>query len=157
MVQINPVVYALLQAHISEHISLKARAQTVALVLQKPEFLEMQKKDPQRFQIEFDSALAQRIAVLTVELQQAEQGTEKPDELVLLKQRELDLKAMDLQRKAQEFAVEEQRKGEEFDERLDLDKMKREDAEEAGKDRIKIGEEKINLQKEKLRQDVQKR
>ena len=157
MVQINPVVYALLQAHISEHISLKARAQTVALVLQKPEFLEMQKKDPQRFQIEFDSALAQRIAVLTVELQQAEQGTEKPDELVLLKQRELDLKAMDLQRKAQEFAVEEQRKGEEFDERLDLDKMKREDAEEAGKERIKIGEEKINLQKEKLRQDVQKR
>jgi len=157
MVQINPVVYALLQAHISEHISLKARAQTVALVLQKPEFLEMQKKDPQRFQIEFDSALAQRIAVLTVELQQAEQGTEKPDELVLLKQRELDLKAMDLQRKAQEFAVEEERKGEEFDERINLDKMKREDAEEAGKERIKIGEEKINLQKEKLRQDVQKR
>jgi len=151
MVQINPVVYALLQAHISEHISMKARAQVVAMLgEERPELLELQKTDPAVFQIEFDSMVSLRVMALTQELQQAEEMTEKGDPLVELKQRELDLRAMDMQRKSGEFMTEEQRKASEFEQRIDLDKMKREDAEDASKERIRIADEKLGLNAVKL-------
>tara|TARA_R100000742_G_C4278400_1_gene101155 strand:+ start:696 stop:3044 length:2349 start_codon:yes stop_codon:yes gene_type:complete len=157
MVQINPVVYALLQAHISEHISMKARAQVVVMITtQRPELQELKDKDPQAFQIEFDSMVALRIMELTAELQQAEQMTEKGDPLVELKQRELDLRAMDMQRKSGEFRTEEQRKGNEFEQRIDLDKMKREDAEDASEERIRVADDKLRLQAEKMQIDMQK-
>ena len=151
MVQINPVVYALLQAHISEHISMKARAQVVAMMgEERPELLELQKTNPALFQIEFDSMVSLRVMALTQELQQAEEMTEKGDPLVELKQRELDLRAMDMQRKSGEFMTEEQRKASEFEQRIDLDKMKREDAEDASKERIRIADEKLGLNAVKL-------
>ena len=151
MVQINPVVYALLQAHISEHISMKARAQVVAMLgEERPELLELQKTNPALFQIEFDSMVSLRVMALTQELQQAEEMTEKGDPLVELKQRELDLRAMDMQRKSGEFMTEEQRKAGEFEQRIDLDKMKREDAEDASKERIRIADEKLGLNAVKL-------
>ena len=146
MVQINPVVYALLQAHISEHISMKARAQVVAMMgTERPDLLELQKTNPAAFQIEFDSLVSLRVMALTQELQMAEQMTEKGDPLVELKQRELDLRAMDMQRKTGEFVTEEQRKMNEFEQRIDLDKMKREDAENASKERIRVADEKLGL------------
>ena len=146
MVQINPVVYALLQAHISEHISMKARAQVVAMLgTERPDLLELQKTNPAAFQIEFDSLVSLRVMALTQELQMAEQMTEKGDPLVELKQRELDLRAMDMQRKSGEFMTEEQRKMNEFEQRIDLDKMKREDAEAAAKERIRVADEKLGL------------
>ena len=151
MVQINPVVYALLQAHISEHISMKARAQVVAMLgEERPDLLELQKTNPAVFQIEFDSMVSLRVMALTQELQQAEEMTEKGDPLVELKQRELDLRAMDMQRKSGEFMTEEQRKASEFEQRIDLDKMKREDAEDASKERIRIADEKLGLNAVKL-------
>tara|TARA_B100000927_G_scaffold13481_1_gene10664 strand:+ start:1567 stop:3894 length:2328 start_codon:yes stop_codon:yes gene_type:complete len=151
MVQINPVVYALLQAHISEHISMKARAQVVAMMgEERPDLLELQKTDPALFQVEFDSMVSLRVMALTQELQQAEEMTEKGDPLVELKQRELDLRAMDMQRKSGEFMTEEQRKASEFEQRIDLDKMKREDSEDASKERIRIADEKLGLNAVKL-------
>ena len=151
MVQINPVVYALLQAHISEHISMKARAQVVAMMgEERPELLELQKTNPALFQVEFDSMVSLRVMALTQELQQAEEMTEKGDPLVELKQRELDLRAMDMQRKSGEFMTEEQRKASEFEQRIDLDKMKREDSEDASKERIRIADEKLGLNAVKL-------
>ena len=44
-------------------------------------------------------------------------GTTKPDPLVALKQRELDLRALDIQRRQTEFATTEQRKIDEFEEK----------------------------------------
>ena len=75
--------------------------------------------------------------------------TQKGDPLVQLKQRELDLRAMDLQRKAQENMVDQERKGMEFEERLDFDKMKLESAEDQAGERIRIAEEKIDIAKDK--------
>ena len=49
-----------------------------------------------------------------------------------------------------------QRKINEFEERLDLDRMKREDAEEAGKERIRIADEKLDLQEMKIMNDMEK-
>ena len=157
MVQINPMVYALLQAHISEHLSMKARAQVIAIIAtQRPELQQMQQENPAAFQVEFDSMVALRVMELTTELQQAEQMTEKGDPLVELKQRELDLRAMDMQRRGMEFGVQEQRKTNEFDQRIDLDKMKREDAEAASKERIRVADEKLGLNAVKVANDALK-
>ena len=75
--------------------------------------------------------------------------TQKGDPLVQLKQRELDLRAMDLQRKAQETIADQERKSMEFEERLDFDKMKLESGEDQAGERIRIAEEKIDLAREK--------
>ena len=57
---------------------------------------------------------------------------------------------MDMQRKAQETMMQEERKAGEFEERIDLDKMKLESAEDQAGERIRIAEEKIDLNREKV-------
>ena len=152
MVQMNPQVYALLQAHISEHISFKARAQAlIQIQQQRPEIMDLQQTNPEGFQQVFDGVHAERIQLLTEELVKQEQPADDP--LVRLKQQELDMRAADMQRKAEEFLVQEQRKVDEFDQRIDLDKMIREDAEEAGKERIRVADEKLDVMREKVGAD----
>ncbi len=146
MVQANPLVYSILQAHISEHISFKARAQVLTYIkTERPDLQELEQTNPEAYLAESESIIARTIAEMTQMIVQSEQGTEKPDPIVMLKSRELDIRAMDMQRKADEFGVEEQRKNDEFAERLDLDKMKREDAEEASKERIRVADEKLDF------------
>ena len=82
--------------------------------------------------------------------------TEKGDPLVELKQRELDLRAMDMQRRGMEFGTQENRKTNEFDQRIDLDKMKREDAEASSKERIRVADEKLGLNAIKIANDSAK-
>ena len=148
MVQINPMVYALLQGHISDHIALMAHGEIGDMVQNSPEMVQQATMDPDGFKILFDSMVAKRIAEITTRLAQEEQG-QKQDPLVALKQRELDLRALDMQRKAQEAMMQEERKAGEFEERIDLDKMKLESAEEQAGERIRIAEEKIDLNREK--------
>ena len=151
MVQVNPAVYALLQSHISEHISFKARAQIVMMIQnEKPELLELQKTSPEQFELITESMVAERVQALTEEIVEAEAMSQGPDPIVSLKQKELDLRAMDLQRRSQEFTETEMRKSGEFTERLDLDKMKREDAEEASKERIRVADEKLDIAAKKV-------
>ena len=155
MVQMNPQVYALLQAHISEHISFKAKAQAIIQIQQqKPEIMELQQTDPEGFRQIFDGVHAERIQLLTEELVKQEQPADDP--LVRLKQQELDMRAADMQRKGEEFLVQEQRKADEFDQRIDLDKMEREDSEEAGKERIRVADDKLDIMRDKLKQDTGK-
>tara|TARA_R100000234_G_scaffold112615_1_gene86418 strand:+ start:5994 stop:8348 length:2355 start_codon:yes stop_codon:yes gene_type:complete len=155
MVQMNPQVYALLQAHISEHISFKAKAQAlIQIQQQRPEIMELQQTNPEGFQQIFDGVHAERIQLLTEELVKQEQPADDP--LVRLKQQELDMRAADMQRKGEEFLVQEQRKAEEFDQRIDLDKMEREDAEDAGKERIRVADDKLDIMRDKLKQDTGK-
>ena len=149
MVQINPMVYALLQAHISEHLSFKARALILQELMANPQTLELQKTKPQDFLILTESLVADKIAQLTMELQSMEGSEQKKDPLVELKQQEMDLRALDMQRKIQEHVDKEERAMGEFNEKMDLERMKREDAEEASEERIRIAEEKINVAREK--------
>ncbi len=148
MVQINPMVYALLQGHISDHIALQAHGEVGDMVQNSPEMVQQAQMDPNGFKILFDSMVAKRIAEITVQLAQEEQG-QKQDPLVALKQRELDLRALDMQRKAQENMMDQERKAGEFEERIDLDKMKLESSEDQAGERIRIAEEKIDLNREK--------
>jgi len=98
--------------------------------------------------------LSQSVFNLTEELVAQEQPSDDP--LVRLKQQELDLRAMDMQRKGEEFVAQEQRKVDEFDQRLDLDRMEREDSEDAGKERIRVADDKLDIMRDKLKKDTGK-
>ena len=77
---------------------------------------------------------------------------QQKDPLVALKERELDLKAMDLQRKTeQDMNVNEIRENE-IDERLDIEKMKLENNEDQAAERIRIADEKLEIARLKKRQ-----
>ena len=133
MVQSNPSVYALLQGHVSEHVSLKAKKEIMEAFMKQPNLIELQQVNPEEFAKQFESAVAERIVVLTDELVNQEMqflGQQNQDPLVMLKQRELDLKAQDIARKAQETA-----------ERLNVETNKFESQQT-------IAEDKLNLQEE---------
>ena len=147
MVNINPQVYSVLQAHIMEHISFKARAMVLLDIQNDENLVEMSKNDPQNFEHVTDSLIAKQISELVQAYEELEQGNAKKDPLIALKEREIDLKALDIQRKSQEFDESEVRKSEEFEEKIDLEKMKREDAEFASSERIRVADEKVNILK----------
>jgi chaperonin GroES len=151
MVQVNPMVYALLQGHISEHISFKAQGEIGAMVAESQEMTMMSQQDPTGFQIQFNALVANRVAELTAELIQAEGGSQQVDPLVALKQRELDLKAMDIQRRAQEAQQDMTRKETELEEKIDIERMKMENQEEQAAERMKVAQNKLKLQEQALR------
>ena len=148
MVQINPMVYALLQGHVSEHVSLKAQGEVGATIAGNPQLQQMMQEDPKTAEIQINAMIANKVSQLTMELAQSEaQGQQDP--LVALKQRELDLRALDLQRKAQENMLNYELKVDETEERIDIEKMKLEDSEEQHTERIKVAREKLAVQKAK--------
>ena len=151
MVQVNPMVYALLQGHISDHISYKAQGEVGAIIAESEEMAMMAQQDPAGFQIQFNAMVAKRVAELTAELIQAEGGSQQVDPLVALKQRELDLKAMDIQRRAQENQQDMVRKETELEERIDIERLKLENQEEQAKERMKVAQDKLKLQEQALR------
>jgi len=149
MVQINPQVYSALQAHISEHVSMKAQGEVGAMIVDNPEMQAQFQSDPQGAQIQINAMVARRVAELTLELAQSEAMGQQKDPLVALKERELDLKAMDLQRKTeQDMNVNEIRENE-IDERLDIEKMKLENNEDQAAERIRIADEKLDIARRK--------
>ena len=151
MVQINPTVYANLQGHISQHVSLKASAEVQQMMQQNPQMMQLSQENPQAFQNMLNSEIAKRIAQITVELAQAEaqQDGAKQDPIVMLKQRELDLKAMDLQRRSQEGTMRIENQEDQFEDRLDFDKMKLEQNDDQSDARLEVAREKMELTQKK--------
>jgi len=144
MVQVNPMVYALLQGHVSEHVSLQAQAEVGAMIDADPQLQQQLQQDPEGAQIKIDGMIAQRCAEITAQLVQKEQMGKQKDPLVALKERELDLKAMDMQRKATESSQDMEMQDSQFEEKTDVDKMKLEEDEDQAKERIRIADEKID-------------
>ena len=118
MVQINPQIYSMLQAHICEHISLMAGAQveeefkeqTEQLkqaqqqAQQNPQMAQQVEQQMQQLINQKAAKQAQIEAEMTMKLAQDEEARiskEAQDPLVKLKQQELDLKAMETQMKVQ--------------------------------------------------------
>jgi hypothetical protein len=153
MVQINPAVYALLQGHISEHISQKASQEVVEALAKHPAEQILAKRDPQMFTVKMNGMIAQRVVELTAQLQQAEaMGEQKVDPLVELKQRELDLKAMELQRKQQSDTMGLVMKSSEFKVDTLLEQQKLHQQDRQSEDRLKIAKDKIDVMRAKLNQ-----
>jgi hypothetical protein len=129
MVQINPQLYALLQAHMSEHIALMAgqqineqykdqvqqlqqqMQQVQAQAQQNPQAQQMmQQLQQQNDQLtnEVAAAQAKLEAELTANFAKAEEqrmAQEPQDPLVKLKQQEIDLKAMETQARLQKDLI----------------------------------------------------
>ena len=148
MVQSNPQVYALLQGHISEHVSLKSHKQVREAFMQQPELVALQQSNPEEFELQFAAAVADQVVILTNELVTQEAqflSQQNQDPLVMLKQRELDLKAQDIQRKAQETA-----------ERLNVETDKFQAQQNIAEDKLDLAEEiqrgKLKLQKKQIEQ-----
>ena len=145
MVQINPQVYSTLQAHISEHVSMKAQGEVGAMIQEDPQMQQMLQQDPEAAEIRVASMIAKRVAEITTQLAQGEAMGQQKDPLVALKERELDLKAVDLQRKAEQDMMGNEIRENEIDEKLDIEKMKLENNEDQAAERIRIAEEKLEI------------
>jgi hypothetical protein len=63
----------------------------------------------------------------------------------MLKQRELDLRAMDMQRRAETDALRINNQDEQFEDRLDFDKVKLETQDEQSDERLEVAREKMNI------------
>ena len=110
LVKNTPNILALLQSHVSQHISFKARAEVTAKnapIIQQQAMQfggQLPPELQQQFQIQNESEIAQRIRELTEEMIAEEQeyleGMTK-DPLVTLKQEELGLRAEELELRAQ--------------------------------------------------------
>jgi len=146
MVQINPQVYALLQSHISDHISFKARKEVSEQLAQDPSVMASKQEDPQSYQIAFDNAVATRIAEITTELVRSENQANmaKQDPLVRIKQQEIDLKAMDMQRKAEETRFKQEQENQREADKLGFQYDRLQQQDEASDKRLDIAERKLN-------------
>jgi len=145
MVQINPQVYALLQSHISDHVSYKAKAEVSQMIMQNPEMAQMAQQDPQQFQIMFDAEVAKVAARITQELVQGEMQASagKEDPLIKLKQQEIDLRAMDLQRKAEETKFRADQENMRAAQRLEYEYDKLAQQDQQSDERLEVAREKI--------------
>jgi hypothetical protein len=153
MVQINPQVYALMQSHVSEHISFKATLEVQQMVLQDARLQMMAQQDPQAMQVLVNNMIAQKVVEHTAQLQQmeAQVNNQQQDPLIRLKQQEIDLRAMDLQRKAQEAQMKEQGQFTRQEAELALDIERLKSQEEAQANRLDVAKAKLNLQAQKQR------
>jgi len=100
----TPPVLGLLQAHICEHIALKARGTVQAKMMMVAEQAAAQGMQPP--QIDVEAEVAQLIAEYTQEIMPLlgpPPGADV-DPLVKLREKELDIKALDMERKATEFS-----------------------------------------------------
>jgi len=152
MVQVNPQIYGLLQGHLMEHVSLQVKQEILQMFNQDPRMAELQSTDEEAFTIEFDNAVAQRIAQRVQELVAMEQqfnAQQNQDPLLALKQRELDLRAMDINRKAQEEAQKMEFEANKFSAQQTLAEDKLNLNEELGKKRVELQEEKLEQEKDR--------
>ena len=149
MVQINPQVYALMQSHISDHISFKATNEVNMQIQQDPNLMAMAQTNPQAMQVEINKMIAKRIVEITSQLQQmeAQAGMANQDPLIRLKQQEIDLRAMDLQRKANETMMKEENEFARQEADLAFDVQKLRSQENAQEERLEVAKDKLEIAK----------
>ena len=139
----TPAIFGILQSHLCQHVAFKARNMAQAEMEQMVQEQMAMGQQPQ--QMDMEPRVAQLIAVITEEVMGAlmppPQG---PDPLVELRSKELDIKAMDMQRKANEFsekqAFEEQREAE----RQDITREKIDSSEDIAQLRANVNMERID-------------
>jgi hypothetical protein len=117
LVKSNLQVLALLQGHISEHTALLARQEIMEQMGPQLQQMQAQMQNPmmaqnpqmqqqmQQVQAQLESAIAVRIAEMTNNMVAEEQDMlegDGADQLVELRQQELEIQAADLQRKVNE-------------------------------------------------------
>ena len=152
VVMATPPTFGLLQAHLCEHIALKARAAAQGEMLQQAQQLQQLQAagqiSPQEAQMQMQGDVEVRVAQLIAQYTQQVMAelmapAGEVDPLVQLRDKELDIKALDMQRKADEFAskqsFEEQREAQ----RQDLTREKMDSQEDIALLRADVNLERI--------------
>jgi hypothetical protein len=140
----TPPIFALLQAHLCEHVAYKARG--VADAEMRMAMQQAMSTGQQPPQVDMEARVAELIAQYMEEvmatLMPPPEG--EVDPLVELRSKELDIKAMDMMRKAEEFterlSFEENRE----DERQDITREKIDSQEDIALLRAEVNRERIN-------------
>jgi len=118
MVQINPQLYAMMEAHVMEHISLMAALQVeeemkqqiqqvdqmMQQAQQNQQMAQQAEQASQQLKIQMESKIAELEATMIAEMAKQEQekaGNMQQDPLVRLKQQEIDLKAAEVAMKGE--------------------------------------------------------
>ena len=140
----TPAVFGLLQAHLCEHIALKARG--VAMAEMTVMAQQAQQTGQQPPQMDVESKVAQLIAQYTQEVMAALMPPPEGevDPLVELRSKELDIKASDIERKANEFAVKQQFEEKREGERQEITRDKIDSQEDIALLRADVNLERIN-------------
>ena len=142
----SPPVFALLQAHLCEHIAFKARGVADAeMRMSMEQAMQMGQQPPQ---MDVEAKVAELIAQYTEEVMSALMPPPEGevDPLVQLRSKELDIKAADVQRKAQEFAVKQNFEEQKQEDRNDLAREKMESQEDIAVLRAEVNRDRIDQQ-----------
>ena len=149
IMQQNPQGMAMTQAHVYDHVSLKAEEMVQQQMAQDPQMMQMQQQlmqAPPEQQQQMQQQMMQQqqkqvaatIAGLMEQINQQFMPPPQPeDPLVALRRQELDIKAGDLQRKQQEFG-----------ERQEIDIMKMDQDEDLTRERIDSSEDIATMRNE---------
>jgi len=140
----TPAIFGLLQAHLCEHIALKARGVAMAEMTIKGQQAAEMGMQPEPMDVE--SKVAQLIAQYTQEVMSALMPPPEGqvDPLVELRAKELDIKAMDIERKAGEFAVKQEFEEGKEENKLELARDKIDSQEDIALLRADVNLERIN-------------
>ena len=152
-VQINPQLYAMMEAHVLQHIAIMAAEQIEQQMMQETQKFQqqmqaMQQQAQQNPQIQQQMQMMQKqymdkkeSAIATLEAQlikqmaaeeQQRSGLEEKDPLVKLKQQEIDLKAAELMQKAQQAETDTVMRTAVESEKLDLQREKMQSDQDMG-------------------------
>jgi len=152
VVKSNPQVMANIQAHVMQHISLKAQEESQAQMQQQMQQMppEQQQMMQQQIMQQMQSSVAERESQLVTDfvekLEKALKGSTE-DPLVELKKDEIELRRQDMQRKSQEA-----------EDKLELEERKADDRKETDEDRIDQQNNALSLRSaiavEKLEKDT---
>ena len=128
----SPQIFALLLAHICEHIAFKARG--VAMMEAMTMAQQAQQAGQPEPMVDGEAKVAQYISQYT------EQG---PDPLVALREKELNIQAMDMQRKSMEFDAKLGFEAEKEEGRQDLTKERIQSSEDIAQLRAQVNRERF--------------
>jgi len=142
----SPPVFALLQAHLCEHIAFKARG--VADAEMRVGMEQAVQTGQQPPQIDVESRVAELIAQYTEEVMSALMPPPEGevDPLVELRSKELDIKAADVQRKSQEFSVKHNFEEQKQEDRNELVREKIDSQEDIALLRAEVNRDRIEQQ-----------
>jgi hypothetical protein len=140
----TPPIFALLQAHLCEHIAFKARGVAMAeMTMQSQQAAQMGQQEPQ---VDIEARVAELIAQYTQEIM-AELMPPPPgetDPLVQLREKELDIKEADMMRKANEFSEKQDFEERREAERQEITREKIDSSEDIALLRADVNLERIN-------------
>jgi hypothetical protein len=152
----NPVVMGAVQAHVYQHVSLRAAELVEMQNMQDPEYLQtlqmLQQMPPEQAQLmtqRLMEAVARDVAQVEAGLMaQVNQAfmppMPPPDPLVALRDKELNIKAQDVERKREEFMVRQEFDAQKTMEQLALAKAKLNVTEEIARMKDDLGRDRLD-------------